>query len=150
MKVLIGVDDSRHARAALDYVKAAPWPRGTTVHLVSVARPALAAATEIYAPAPEYMEKVQEEQIKLSHDVVNKAKEHLAGSDFAVETHVLTGDPREGLLDTARGVGADMIVVGSHGRAGLSKLLMGSVASHIVTHAHCNVLVVKLPEKATA
>ena len=40
-------------------------------------------------------------------------------------------------------MGADLVVVGSHGRTGLGKLLMGSVASHVVSHAPCTVMVVK-------
>ncbi len=47
------------------------------------------------------------------------------------------------LLDEAARRRVDLIVVGSHGRTGLTKLMMGSVASHIVTHAPCSVLVVK-------
>jgi nucleotide-binding universal stress UspA family protein len=41
-------------------------------------------------------------------------------------------------------MGADLVVVGSHGRTGLAKLVLGSVASHVVTHAPCSVLVVKM------
>lgn len=147
MKILVGVDDSRHARAALEYVCSAGWPQGTQVHLVSVARPAVAAATEVYAPAPEYLERVQEEQIGHCKSIVAKAKTRLEPCGFDIDTRVLTGDPREALVDTANEIGADLIVIGSHGRAGLAKLLMGSVASHIVTHAHCSVLVVKVPPK---
>ena len=47
------------------------------------------------------------------------------------------------ILEIAHAEHADLIVVGSHGRTGLPKLIMGSVASHIVTHAPCSVLVVK-------
>ena len=135
-------------RRHLDHIRAAGWPEGTDVHLVSVARPAIASTTEVYAPAPDYLEKVQEEQVAHSREIVETAKKGLAECGFKVHTLVLTGDPREALLDTAEGIGADLIVVGSHGRTGLAKLLMGSVATHIVTHAHCSVLVVKLPKGA--
>ena len=56
---------------------------------------------------------------------------------------VLPGDPREALVDTVRAENADLLVVGSHGRTGISKLMLGSVASHVVAHAPCDVLVVK-------
>jgi universal stress protein A len=58
---------------------------------------------------------------------------------------MVQGDPRDALVETARQDRVDLIIVGSHGRTGLSKLLLGSVASHVVSHAPCNVLVVKLP-----
>jgi nucleotide-binding universal stress UspA family protein len=54
------------------------------------------------------------------------------------------GDPREAIVEAARKTGADLVVVGSHGRTGIGKLVLGSVASHVVTHAPCSVLVVKL------
>jgi nucleotide-binding universal stress UspA family protein len=54
-----------------------------------------------------------------------------------------TGDPRDALLRLAADERVDLMVVGSHGRTGLAKLLLGSVSSHAVTHASCNVLVVK-------
>jgi nucleotide-binding universal stress UspA family protein len=149
MKILVGVDDSRHARAALDYVRTGTWPGETQVHIVSVARPPIAAVTEVYAPAPQYLERVQEEQINLCKSIAEKAKKNLEPCGLEISTHVLQGDPREALLDTAKEIGVDLIVIGSHGRTGLAKLLMGSVASHIVTHSPCNVLVVKLPQKAT-
>jgi len=56
---------------------------------------------------------------------------------------VLAGDPRQTLLDVAQSERADLIVVGSHGRSGLAKMMLGSVSSHVVTHAPCSVLVVK-------
>ena len=56
----------------------------------------------------------------------------------------MRGDPRDVLVDTARNLHADLLVVGSHGRTGLAKLVLGSVAAHVVTHAPCSVLVVKM------
>ena len=46
--------------------------------------------------------------------------------------------------DVARSEHADLVVVGSHGHTGIAKVLLGSVASHIVSHAPCSVLVVKV------
>jgi nucleotide-binding universal stress UspA family protein len=53
------------------------------------------------------------------------------------------GRPDTVILDTARAEGADMIVVGSHGRTGLSRLMMGSVSERVIGNADCPVLVVK-------
>jgi nucleotide-binding universal stress UspA family protein len=55
------------------------------------------------------------------------------------------GDPRDAIVRVAEREHADLVIVGSHGRTGLPKLLMGSVASYVVTHAPCPVLVVKHP-----
>lgn len=64
---------------------------------------------------------------------------------------VLIGDPGHVSVDRAEELEADIIVMGSHGRTGLSRIFLGSVAERITRLAHCAVLVVKLPlEKAEA
>jgi nucleotide-binding universal stress UspA family protein len=53
------------------------------------------------------------------------------------------GEPAECILKTAQEIGADLIVMGTHGRTGLSRLLMGSVAEHVVRKAPCPVLTIR-------
>jgi nucleotide-binding universal stress UspA family protein len=65
----------------------------------------------------------------------------------SVEARVVEGDPAGAIVDLAREAGADVIVIGSHGRTGLGRLLMGSVAEHVVRKASCPVLTVKTPAK---
>jgi nucleotide-binding universal stress UspA family protein len=61
-------------------------------------------------------------------------------------SHVLLqGDPATEIVRFGRAVGADLIVMGTHGRTGLDRLLMGSVAEKVLRDAACSVLVVKLP-----
>jgi nucleotide-binding universal stress UspA family protein len=67
--------------------------------------------------------------------------------DVAVGTRLVEGEPAGGIIDLAREVSADLIVIGSHGRTGLSRLLMGSIAEHVVRKAACPVLTVKTPAK---
>jgi len=61
----------------------------------------------------------------------------------AVDARLAEGEPAVVIVDLARETGADLIVIGSHGRSGLSRLLMGSVAEHVVRNASCPVLTVK-------
>ena len=143
MKILIGVDDSAHSTAALEFVKGMTWPRDTEIVVVSAVRPPVAVYTEVYVPAAEQIERVIEDQRKYHEELVSRAELQLRDRGFRTSAKVLQGDPREALIDMAKRENADLIVVGSHGRSGLTKLLMGSVASHIVTHAPCNVLVVR-------
>lgn len=72
-----------------------------------------------------------------------------AGADVPVDHFVKTGDPAIEILATAEETGCDMIVMGTHGRTGLSRLLMGSVAEHIVRKAPCPVLTIKTPVEKT-
>jgi universal stress protein A len=70
--------------------------------------------------------------------------------DFdANEQYVRTGSPKREILELAKEIGIDLIVVGSHGRHGLSRLL-GSTAIGIIHGSECDVLVVKQTEESTA
>ena len=60
-------------------------------------------------------------------------------STAVIEAHAIY----RGILETASSVGADLIVMGSHGRRGLEKLVLGSVAAQVLAHAHLPILVVR-------
>jgi len=62
-----------------------------------------------------------------------------------VEHHLVEGLPTEQILKLARTTGADLIVLGTHGTTGLTRLLMGSVAEHVTRKAPCPVLTVRGP-----
>ncbi len=64
------------------------------------------------------------------------------------EHHLVVGDPAREIVRLAAGEGADLIVMGTHGRGGLTRLLMGSVAEEVVRRAECPVLTVKQPHRA--
>jgi len=72
-----------------------------------------------------------------------------ANPQFRIECHIVEGQPASAILDVARDLTCDIIVIGSHGRTGLSRLLMGSVAEQVVRHAACPVLTVKTPTTNT-
>jgi universal stress protein A len=63
---------------------------------------------------------------------------------------LLVGDPAQSIVQTAEQEQADLIVMGTHGRSGFSRLLMGSVAEAVVRKAQCPVLTIKQPERAPA
>jgi nucleotide-binding universal stress UspA family protein len=60
-------------------------------------------------------------------------------------TKVMRGDAKSAILDDAKSWGADLIVMGSHGRRGLERFLVGSVSEAVLRHAHCSVEIVRLP-----
>ncbi len=61
-------------------------------------------------------------------------------------TEMQTGDPASGILDYAEAIQAELIVAGTHGRSGVERRLIGSVAERLVRHASCPVMTVRLPE----
>jgi nucleotide-binding universal stress UspA family protein len=68
---------------------------------------------------------------------------------IAVQHVLLIGDPATEILRYARESQTDLIVVGTHGRTGLERPLMGSVAEKVLRGAPCSVLVVKMPKAAS-
>jgi nucleotide-binding universal stress UspA family protein len=143
MKILVGVDDSPHAQAAVDLVKRMPWEPGTQVVVVSVAKIPVQSYGEIYVGIGSAAVEAWDADQQACEQIAANAEAELQTAGFKTKARVPKGDPREALVELARAEQADLLVVGSHGRTGLSKLLMGSVASHVVTHAPCDVLVVK-------
>lgn len=68
-----------------------------------------------------------------------------ASGDFPIQQRLEVGEPVEAILAVAKEIEAGLIVLGTHGRTGLPRLLMGSVAEQIVRKASCSVLTVKTP-----
>lgn len=145
MRIVLGFDDSPHAVAALQWIVRNEKPNNTQVTIVSAVRTPVTAYAEVYAPAVPYPTQLIEEVTRHHEELCAKAEGELRRAGFSTSVKVLPGDPREALVEAARAEKADLLIVGSHGRTGLPKLVLGSVASHVVAHAPCDVLVVKKP-----
>jgi nucleotide-binding universal stress UspA family protein len=143
MKVLIGVDESAFSAAAVELVKRMPWPEGTRFRVVSASPPLFAAEGE--AAGTDVIGQLIAQQDRHYAELAERAAGVLREAGLACEAAMLSGDPRSALVEEARRMKADLAVVGSHGRSGLSRLLLGSVASHVAGHAPCSVLIVKEP-----
>ena len=97
---------------------------------------------DLYGPheTSEYMSKMRDEGGKYLDKVELKANE----KNIQIKTVIIPSkNISGGILDYAEENNIDLIVIGTRGRSGFKRLLLGSVASHIVTYAHCPVLVVK-------
>jgi len=143
MNVLIGVDDSPFTRAAIDQVKKYAWPAGTKFQVLSASAPVFVGPGE--AAAPGAIAVMIEEQQRYHLSLAEKAAAELKAAGLDATAKMSPSDPRGALIDAAKHLPADLVVVGSHGRSGLTKFLLGSVATHVVTHSPCSVLVVKQP-----
>jgi nucleotide-binding universal stress UspA family protein len=143
MRVLVGVDDSPCSDAAVRYVSEAVWPKPTNFLVVSAASPVFLGPGETLAA--QAITDIVEQQERYHREIAERAAARLRQAGLTANPRMVRGDPRVMLEETARSERADLLVVGSHGRSGIKKLLLGSVASHVVTHAPCTVLVVKSP-----
>lgn len=142
MKILIALDASNHSERALEFVTRMRWPAGSRVIVTSVWQPSVSALATGMDASPVLAEIVDAERKQL-HVMLADAERRLHEAGLPTEVRMVEGDPRERLVEAARNERADLVVMGSHGRAGLAKLMIGSVSSHLVTHAPCSVLVVK-------
>jgi nucleotide-binding universal stress UspA family protein len=95
--------------------------------------------TEFYAEAPQAVDDL----VKKAKGFVADVKKQADAEGVKAETFVGESESFEAITKLAKEQKADMIVIGSHGRTGLRRLLMGSVAEKVIGHAPCPVLVVK-------
>jgi nucleotide-binding universal stress UspA family protein len=145
MKVLLAVDGSPHSQDAVDEIARRPWPPEITIRVLSVIQPYTPPATE-FVLAGATLEDMRRRQTSEAEDLTARAAATVKAASVTTETVVREGDPRSAIVDEAEEWGADLIVVGSHGRTGLKRWLLGSVAQAVVGHAPCSVEVVRRRE----
>jgi len=119
--------------AALDLASSV----GARLLAVSVVDPG-----SLRVPGGRYLARVDQvraERERFAQELVARGRSMGVAVDFLV----WEGDPGEAIIDAAQAEGADMIVVGSHGRGAVGRFLIGSVSDHVVRHASCPVLVVR-------
>lgn len=93
----------------------------------------------------DVMEQVGVEELRIaSMDYLNISKHHLG--DDTIRTMVVEGDTTEGIIRTADEIGAGLIVLGSHSRRGIDKMLMGSIAEDVLKRTSIPVLVIPTKE----
>ncbi|HXW93365.1 MAG TPA: universal stress protein [Terriglobales bacterium] len=150
MRILMATDGSECSTKAVYSVANRPWPPQSQIRIMSVVQ--LVNPENRLPPAPlgsEYPTSLLEElwnRARLrADDAAAEARKILVGMNLNVYDGPATpvGDPRTIVLDEAKTWAANLIVVGSHGRQGLERLLMGSVSEAIAIHAHCSVEVIR-------
>jgi nucleotide-binding universal stress UspA family protein len=146
MKILLAIDGSKFSDAAVKTLAAQFRAQGTEALVLRVAEPPVFSTPPQMARgyAPELSERMKEE-LAQANETVARAAETLRGAGFKVESRVIEGEVRSGILGAAEQWGASLIVLGSHGARGLQKFLLGSVAESVARHARCSVLIVRIP-----
>lgn len=143
-RVLVGVDGSAPARAALDFAVREAGLRGATLVAVMAVELPDHAWTDPYAVRTEPGDTV----LKLAGQRLRELLSEVDGTGVPVEPVVTTTAAPVALIDRSRD--ADLLVVGSRGHGGFRGLVLGSVSMQCVLHAHCPVTVVRPePEPAT-
>lgn len=140
-KILVATDFSPASKAALDLAASVARDRKGSILVVHV--------KEIVSPfTTDHLYPYQ----AASEEDLEKQLEEFAPDDSTIPiTRLLLrgADPADTICELAEQEGAELIVLGTHGRRGIIRLLMGSVAELVVRRASCSVLVVKQPQPAS-
>lgn len=133
-KVLLATDGSQTSDQAARAVAARPWPEGSEFRVISVEEPWAIKSSRV--------------KQKESQEAVTDAEQVLASAGLRATGNVLSGKPVEAILEEAQKWTADLIVVGSHGRRGFKRFLLGSVSEAVAMNAPCSVVVVRGTRKS--
>jgi nucleotide-binding universal stress UspA family protein len=145
MKILLATDGSECSAHAVAAVADRPWPAGSEVRVISVIHLPFTPSPETWALPDSYYATLEREGRAQAQAALNQALSRLQGTPLAVTSDVIPGHAEEKILETARDWAADLIVLGSHGRSGWKRFLLGSVSEAIMSHAHCSVEIVRQP-----
>jgi nucleotide-binding universal stress UspA family protein len=121
-------------------------------HAVALAAQHQASLTALYVYTPDVVTPGQPPDVVAAKRYWQNQLEQIRPVDPAIPIQhiLLEGDPAREIVRYARDANLDLIVMGTHGRTGLERLLLGSVAEHVMKEAPCSVLVVKLPRGVPA
>ncbi|MDB4925621.1 universal stress protein [Mucilaginibacter sp.] len=153
-KILIGIDNSKYAEHAAKYGFDIAHKFKAHVGLVNIVEPTimpynnsgdviLGSTMQDMGVADIDIISIQNE---ISESIINDTIKKFAG-DLNVTHFSEFGDTAAGIIECSKQFKADLIVVGTHNRKGLDRLIMGSVAEHVVRHSEVPVLVVPLAEE---
>jgi nucleotide-binding universal stress UspA family protein len=123
---------------------------GATLILIHVIEPVFRLGEAILVPAVEYDAEATRRAESDAMAYLQRLAARLRGEGSAVESAVVSGEAVQTLLDEARGRGADLIALATHGRSGWKRLAFGSVADKIVRTSGLPVLVQRPPDEAAA
>jgi nucleotide-binding universal stress UspA family protein len=148
-KILLATDGSRDAELARTTAVDMATSTDSELHVVTVAP----GYPSVDVNIPQVVEQLHTQAEKVLQEQVEKIEQ--AGGKVA-QKHLKIADPMgerhraQQIVRVAEEIGAGLIVIGSRGRGGVRRALMGSVSDSVVRHAHCPVLVVRYEKERAA
>jgi len=136
MKVLVPIDDSEHSRKAVERALELAEKQGAEITLMAV--------TPVAADFLDEMRNIQDKLTAEYQKWLDRAKEVFNAKGIKVATILEEGlVPANNIIRRAEDDKFDRIIMGSTGRSGLARVLMGSTAAKVVSHAPCEVTIVR-------
>ena len=140
-RILVPLDFSEQSARALAYAKMLAEACGASLDLLHVVpNPYVSDASGLYTSLPQaFLDDFEREARTRLEETLTAVEQ----GTFTVQYAVQTGDPLVEIVEYARHAPVDLIVMGTHGRTGVSHLLLGSVAERVVRTASCPVVTVR-------
>jgi nucleotide-binding universal stress UspA family protein len=145
MKILLATDGSEFSKKAVGMVNAHFSGKVSEIKVLSVFEAFAPMAAEPFAVSADYyqdLEKAAKDQAT-SHADQAMAELEKVFAGIKISKDITMGTPNRVIVDKAEEWGADLIVVGSHGRGFWGRVMLGSVSDAVLHHAPCSVLVVR-------
>lgn len=144
MKVLIAIDEASFANAIAEFVNTHKWDEGTDFKVLSVVEPLKVGNLMAVLPGPvldEMLEKRKDDAARLVEDFVRTISRSVPKTK--IQKQVIEGFAADEIMKEVTRERPEMLIVGSHGRHGLDRIILGSVSMFLVSHAPCSVVVIK-------
>ncbi|HEY41247.1 MAG TPA: universal stress protein [Dehalococcoidia bacterium] len=144
--IMVPLDGSELAECVLPHVEAvAAGCNVTTVTLIMVVPPLRMYGGAETRISPEERKHLEEDSVKIATAYLEEKAQLLKDKGVLAEVKVLLGNVVDQLVDYIDKNGVDLIVIATHGRSGVSRLFLGSVADRLLRHAPVPVLMVRAP-----
>lgn len=143
--ILCPIDFSETSSEALEYTVQLAKANSASIHILTVMEPLVFNET-----IPDNYAKIADEMREAREHLLDKTAEDLqvVAPHVKITTQLITQfDAADAILEVANENAIDLIIMGSHGRRGLSRVLMGSVAESVMREANCPVLILKYKNK---
>jgi nucleotide-binding universal stress UspA family protein len=142
--IVVGIDGSDHSMEALRWAAEEAQLRDCTLHVVQAWSATLGVGSSPAGAMPPAVWSSEDHRVETAREM-ERTVETALGQDHGVDIEIVAhqGSPADVLISAAERVGAQLLVVGSRGRGGFKRLLLGSVGEQCATHAHCPVVIIR-------
>jgi len=140
--IVVATDGSKYSMAAASEAIGIAKRNNAKLTVVAVVPADIAMPTDIDMAAIQ-REKIADQEMQVAEKNAKAVKDAAQKAGVDAQAFVMSGKPADAVIEISKDKFADLVVVGSHGRTGLDRLLMGSVAERVIVMSSCAVLVVK-------
>ena len=144
-RILVPVDLMEGSQTLVDYAVALARPFNAAIEVLHVWEPPQYVAPDLLVAAPGWTpQPLEKEALEAARTSLANFVGSIQGAGTLTQKLVM-GEPSAAVLQVAESGGFNLIVMGTHGRRGLPRLLLGSVAQKVIARAHCPVLTLHVP-----